>query len=240
MAEAYKYEQNSRIFSFANYAFDVFISDIFGGLLAGSTICIAPQHLVIANLSGLLNDSRSTHLNVTPSVAAMLLPDDLPFLESLVLTGEPATSALLKTWASRIYVVNSYGPTEAAVVTWGEVSPLSDIRCVGRAVRGMEVLVLNESLGRAPPGVQGTIYVGGSQLSLGYLDSPEARRREEVDELPISALSNGYSALIDNLIVEEIMGYHYEVFSLENIASNSQVIREALAKLEKACGEIES
>ena len=191
MAKAYRYDQNSRIFSFASYTFDVFISDFFGGLSAGATLCFTPQTATMDDLAGLLNVTRSTHINLTSSVASMLNSHELPHLQSLILTGEPATKMLLQTWASRIHVINCYGkkpprfdkcsltrvgPTEAAVITWFDVNPDSDPRCVGHVVSGMEVMILDASLRRVPIGVQGNIYTCGSQLSLGYLDRPELTR----------------------------------------------------------------
>jgi non-ribosomal peptide synthetase component F len=109
MAEAYRYNRDSRIFAFASYAFDVFISDVFGGLSAGAVLCIAALDSTMDDLVGLLNVSRSTHINLTSSVASMLDPRKLAYLQSVVLTGEPATKKLFQTWASRIHVVNSYG-----------------------------------------------------------------------------------------------------------------------------------
>lgn len=47
-----------------------------------------------------------------------------------------------------------------------------DPRCVGSVVRGMNVMILDNSLRRVPVGVKGTIYTSGNQLSLGYLNKP--------------------------------------------------------------------
>jgi hypothetical protein len=44
-------------------------------------------------------------------------------------------------------------PTETAVVAWGDSSPFSDSQCVGSAARGMDVMILNESLKRVHPSV---------------------------------------------------------------------------------------
>lgn len=109
MARAYRYDRHSRILSFASYAFDVFISDMFGGLLAGATVCLAEEKEVMDDLAGYLNISRCTHVNLTPSVASLLTLADLPYLKSLVLTGEPATRMILQKWAPVVHTVNSYG-----------------------------------------------------------------------------------------------------------------------------------
>lgn len=109
MAEAYQYDQESRIFAFANYTFDVFISDLFGGLCCGALVCMASQQATVGDLPDLLNVTQATTVNLTPSVAATLSPEDLPCLRLIVLTGEPATRSLLQKWAPRVKVVNSYG-----------------------------------------------------------------------------------------------------------------------------------
>lgn len=38
MANAYRYNRNRRIFPFTNYSFNIFITDIFGGLCAGAVL----------------------------------------------------------------------------------------------------------------------------------------------------------------------------------------------------------
>ncbi|KAI0965703.1 hypothetical protein F4678DRAFT_467244 [Xylaria arbuscula] len=71
-------------------------NDVFGALLAGSTLCLAPQHAAMDGLTGVLNASRATHLNFTSSVAATTLKlDGVPHLKFLIQTGEPATLTLL-------------------------------------------------------------------------------------------------------------------------------------------------
>ncbi|KAJ4309001.1 hypothetical protein N0V84_011754, partial [Fusarium piperis] len=177
MAEAYRYDQSSRVFSFANHVFDVFITDVFGALSVGAVVCMAPDESTVDDIAGLLHVTRSTHVNLTSSVASILDPRQLPHLRSLVLTGEPATRALFQKFAPRIHVVNSYGPTEAGVIAWVDAGPDADPRCVGHIVPGMQVMILDDSGRKLPVGVQGTIYTGGSQLSLGYLDRPELTRK---------------------------------------------------------------
>lgn len=109
MVKAYRYDQKSRIFSFANYTFDVIITDILGGLSAGAVLCLTTQELTTNDLPGLLLATRSTHVNLTSSVASILDPTELPHLQNIVLTGEPATRTLFQTWAPRMHVTNSYG-----------------------------------------------------------------------------------------------------------------------------------
>ena len=109
MVKAYRYDRKSCIFSFTNYSFDIIITDILWSLSAGAILSLSKQESTMNDLPGLLRASRSTHVNLTPSVASMLDPDEPPHLRNLVLTGEPATRTLFQTWASRIHAVSSYG-----------------------------------------------------------------------------------------------------------------------------------
>ncbi|KAM5357645.1 hypothetical protein ACJZ2D_016058 [Fusarium nematophilum] len=143
---------------------------------------MAPDESTVDDVAGLLHVAKSTDVNLTSSVASILDPHQLPHLRSLVLTGEPTTRALFQKFAPRIHVVNSYGkkhpsPTEVGVIAWVDAGPEADPRCVGHVVPGMQVMILDDSGRKLRVGVQGTIYTGDSQLSLGYLDRLELTRK---------------------------------------------------------------
>lgn len=108
------------------------------------------------------------------SIASLLDVEGLPHLKHLVLTGEMAKPSLITQWARRCRLVNSYGPTEAAVITWTVADRDMDARCIGSTVRGMRIYILDDQMQQVPLGLQGTIWCTGRQLSLGYLGRPEA------------------------------------------------------------------
>ncbi|XHG05677.1 hypothetical protein AWENTII_008895 [Aspergillus wentii] len=174
MIEAYAYTETERIFNFARFVFDVSLSDIYGALFCGATLCIARQLDVFSFLPSILDHAQITALNVTPSVASLLDVEGLSSLRHLVITGEMARSSLVEQWAGRCRLVNSYGPTEAAVITWTVAEADMDARCIGSAVRGMSIYILDDHMQHVPLGAQGTIWCTGRQLSLGYLGRPEA------------------------------------------------------------------
>lgn len=173
MIETYAYSETERIFHFARLVFDVSLSDIYGALFCGVTLCLARQVDTLNFLPLLLDEARITAVNLTPSVASLLDVEGLPSLRHLVITGEMAKPSLIKQWAGRCHLVNSYGPTEAAVITWTVAEEDMDARCIGFTVRGMTISILDEHMQHVPLGAQGMIWCTGRQLSLGYLGRPE-------------------------------------------------------------------
>lgn len=95
-----------------NYVFDGSYFDVFPLLGAGGTLCLARQQQVFMDLAGYINRLRVTHLNITPTIAKTITPDEVPNLKVLVVGGEPLHSGIRDTWASRMTVYNNYGPTE--------------------------------------------------------------------------------------------------------------------------------
>jgi amino acid adenylation domain-containing protein len=170
---AYNYTSADRIFNFARLVFDVSMTDIFGALFCGATVCVAKQADTVNSLQTLLQIAKITCLNVTPAVASLLDPEDFPDLKNLVTTGELAKRSIITKWAGKVRMVNCAGPTEAVVVVCGVCDVNSDPRCLGPAVRGMHVYILDEHMRKVPLGSQGTMWCAGKQLSLGYLGRPE-------------------------------------------------------------------
>jgi amino acid adenylation domain-containing protein len=74
-------------------------------------------------------------------------------------------------------LVNNYGPTESTVVTTsasvrpgqhdGQVPP------IGRPIDNVEALIFDSSMKPVSTGQTGELYIGGAQLSTGYLNDPE-------------------------------------------------------------------
>ena len=98
---------------------------------------------------------------------------------SLVLGGEaadPGWVAGLVAAAGGRWVVNHYGPTEAAIgVVAGRVDAgavAAAVVAAGRPVANMRVFVLDGWLRPVPAGVAGELYVAGAGLARGYLGRP--------------------------------------------------------------------
>ncbi|KAM3069752.1 hypothetical protein ACMFMG_010461 [Clarireedia jacksonii] len=169
-------EESWRNLQFSNYVFDVAIGDIFCTFGVGAVLCMAPFERMLANLADVVNSMRITRLFLTPTVARLLRPEQVPGVKGLYLAGEPVTPDLVETWAAHCTVMNCYGPTEASILTVvGEIEAGGNPRVIGRPLINTSALILdpkNQSM--VPYGAIGELCLGGSQLARGYLNRPEA------------------------------------------------------------------
>ncbi len=142
-------------------------------------------------------------VKIVPSHLAALLTAAEPHLvlprKRLVLGGESSTPAMLqtvRTLAPGCEIHNHYGPTETTVGVLagllhgaasgaapaeataprsGDVSAStsSAVAPLGRPLAHTRLYVLDEALQPVPLGVPGELYVGGAQVTRGYLHRPE-------------------------------------------------------------------
>ncbi|MCJ1360919.1 hypothetical protein MMC16_000014 [Acarospora aff. strigata] len=161
-----------------NYVFDGSYYDVFTVLGAGGTLCLAGQEDMLSKLAPCINELGVTQLMVTPSIAKLISPDEVPGLKVLLVGGEPLTPNILEVWATRMPVYNGYGPTEATILmTVAEVKPNSNIRSIGHPLKFVTPCILDvESLEPAAFGSVGELCVSGPHLARGYLKRPEATK----------------------------------------------------------------
>ncbi|MET9444169.1 amino acid adenylation domain-containing protein [Streptomyces sp. NPDC006610] len=138
-------------------------------------------------LADLIRRHRIEVVKLTPSHAARLL--DTPFgaalrdVDVLVLGGEPITAALVGELAAArppgTLTINHYGPTETTIgaVTHALDPGVPGTPPVGRPLPDVRVLVLDEDLRPLPDGEAGMLWIGGPQVTAGYLRRPAETAR---------------------------------------------------------------
>ena len=155
-----------------SYAFDYSVWEIWGALLHGGRLVVAPEAVAQSptDFRALLIAEQVSVLSQTPSAAAMLSPHGLGAVAVLVLAAEPCPPELVKRWANGRVVINGYGPTETTI--YASISaPLSAEAAVvpiGSPVPGAALFVLDELLRPVPPEVVGELYVAGHGVGVGY------------------------------------------------------------------------
>jgi non-ribosomal peptide synthetase-like protein len=164
-----------RVYQGFSLAFDAAVEEVWGAFAAGAALVVGTDSLVRspAHAAHFLTTERVTVFSTVPTFLAMM-EHDLPAVRLLILGGEPCPADLVTRWARPgRRMLNTYGPTEATVVTtWAECLPGRPVM-IGWPLSGYEVRVLDERLEPVPPGEAGELCIAGVGLARGYLNLPE-------------------------------------------------------------------
>jgi amino acid adenylation domain-containing protein len=168
-------------------AFDGSTLEIWGPLLNGGTLAVAPPRLPsLAELAGFLARHRVTFLLLTAALFHQMAeeqPEGFAPLRRVLAGGDvilPAPVRRLLTAFPALTVVNGYGPTEGTVLTccWemrgpAAASAIEDTVPIGNPIANTVVYVLDPQMQPAPIGVWGELHAGGDGLARGYLGRPD-------------------------------------------------------------------
>lgn len=170
--------EDSRWLQFAALHFDVSVLEQYWSWSVGITVVAAPRDLILDDLTGSINRLGITHIDLTPSLARLTHPDEMPSLcKGVFITGgEQLKQEILDAWGSRAVIYNAYGPTEATIgVTMYRRVPVNgrpsnigqQFPNVGSYVfrPGTETPVLRGGVGE--------LCVSGKLVGKGYLNRPE-------------------------------------------------------------------
>lgn len=110
LAELYHVQTGDRLLQACSQAFDVSVFEIFFSFYTGICLCSARKDVLFADLEGSIRDFGITHLSLTPTVAALIHPDNVR-VKFLVTAGEAVTELVHERWAGR-GLHQGYGPSE--------------------------------------------------------------------------------------------------------------------------------
>jgi amino acid adenylation domain-containing protein len=165
----------SRVLQFASFSFDAAVSEVFTTLLAGATLCLAPQEALMpgAPLIDTLRQHAVSVVTLPPSALAVMSAADLPALRTVVAAGEACAPDIVARWAEGRRFINAYGPTENTVCATVNTRAAADSKPhIGRPIDNAQVYLLDVNLQPVPVGVTGELYVGGVGLARGYWRQP--------------------------------------------------------------------
>lgn len=175
LRERLHWRSSTRTLQFSSHMFDVCLSDYLWTFIAGGCVCIASKDSLRNNLSGAIRDLQVNRLDMTPSIVRVLRPEHVPAVQSVILGGEPLSRLDVETWAGKVQLVNSYGPSEASVsCAAADVNLRSDPSSIGH-VFGVASWIVDKSDHNklVPIGAVGELVLEGYTLARGYLDDPE-------------------------------------------------------------------
>jgi amino acid adenylation domain-containing protein len=172
---AFEIRPESRVLQFASFSFDAAVSEVFTTLLAGATLCLAPQDALLpgAPFIDTLRQHGVTIVTLPPSALAVMSPAELPALRTLVVAGEACAPDLVSRWAEGRLFINAYGPTENTVCATMNAGVAPDAKAhIGYPLDNTQIYLLDKNMQPVPVGVTGELYIGSVGLARGYWRLP--------------------------------------------------------------------
>lgn len=167
----------------APLAFDASTLEIWGALLNGGRIVVAPQLASLEDLGRLIRTEGVTSAWFTSGLFNLMVEqrlDDMRGLRQLLAGGDvlsPRHVRMALDGLPGCTLINGYGPTENTTFTcchpMRSVEEVVDPVPIGRAISNTTVYILDENLVPVKDGEMGELYAGGSGVARGYLNDPE-------------------------------------------------------------------
>ncbi|MGI0485823.1 amino acid adenylation domain-containing protein [Pantanalinema rosaneae CENA516] len=254
---------SDRVLQFASISFDAAAEEIFPCLAQGATLVLRTDTMLSSmamflqacadwQLTVLDLPTAFWHQLVTEMVAQHLtLPDSVRLV---ILGGEKALFDRFILWQQRVNssvrLVNSYGPTEATIVTTlTDLSPLPPVALagqtlpIGQAIQNAQTYVLDGGLQLVPIGIPGELYIGGMGVARGYLNRPDLTATvfipDPFSHLPGARLyktgdrvryradgSLEFLGRIDHQV--KIRGFRIELGEIEALLSQHEAVQESV------------
>lgn len=168
----------SKWLQFASFHFDVSVLEQFWSWSVGICVASAPRDLIFEDIPGAIRALGITHLDLTPSLARLLHPDEVPRLCGgvFITGGEQLRQDILDVWGEHACIYNGYGPTEATigVTMYPRVPQNGKPANIGPQFLNVGSFVLKP--GTSEPvlrGAVGELCVSGKLVGKGYLNRDE-------------------------------------------------------------------
>ncbi|MBW7477364.1 amino acid adenylation domain-containing protein, partial [Paenibacillus oenotherae] len=225
--------------TYASFAFDASVWELFPYLIAGASVCIVPEEirLEMKELTEFYREHEITIAWLPPQMYEQLLEEEAPSKLRLLLTGADK----VKGYKPVPYEVwNTYGPTESTVIcTAYRIEGESGNIPIGKPLSNTRLYVMDDRLREQPIGVAGELCIAGAGLARGYLNRPELTEEKFVQHpngerlyrtgdlarwLPDGNLD--YLGRIDEQV--KIRGYRIELGEIEAVLQRHEQVKEAV------------
>lgn len=176
-SQALHINERTRALQFASFAFDASIVEILTTLLAGGCVCVPSQDDMERRLVKAIQEHEVNWTLLTPSVARILTPKELPSLKTLVLGGEAMAADDVQRWLPHVELMNAYGPSECSVIATTQPRPeklMFQGANIGKGT-GCVTWVVDpgDPTTLVPIGAPGELLLEGPIIGRGYVNSPE-------------------------------------------------------------------
>ncbi|KXT10319.1 hypothetical protein AC579_1116 [Pseudocercospora musae] len=169
------FNNDSRVLDFVPYSFDVAWSNFLHTICSGGCLCVATEEDMLQDLTSVIASYRCTLINITPTVLRTLDPGPST-LQTILLSGEPPYQENILQWASRVRLLNTYGPTECTFKTaFSVLQPNVERPTIGTGIGTCTWLVDPGDHSRLVSlNVTGELMIEGPLVGQGYIANSEA------------------------------------------------------------------
>lgn len=168
-------------------SFDIFVEEVFTTLLNGAALAIPSESVHEGSLDGIIDFCERHGVTVISGFPYLLADMNrsrvYPSGLRLLISGGDVIRAAYITWLKDqgFVIYNTYGPSETTVCTTysrvDNVTPLDDgTYPIGKAVKGVGVMILDDNLNEVADGQTGEICISGEGVARGYLGNPPEQR----------------------------------------------------------------
>ena len=204
--EEYGINEKDRILQFASISFDTAAEEIYPCLTTGATLILRTED-VLSSSNQFWQCTQDRQLTVLdlPTAYWHYLTADLQasdsripsYLRLVIIGGEEALADNLQRWFRSLkglqnppLLVNTYGPTEATIVS--TIYPLHEDSVsddwkvpIGKPINNTQVYILDKYLQPVPMGIPGELHIAGVSLASCYLNRPDLTQ-EKIISNPFS------------------------------------------------------
>lgn len=173
-----RWDANSRWLQFASFHFDVSVLEQYWTWSEGIRLVSAPRDLIFEDLAAAISALGITHIDLTPSLARILQPEDVPTLTKgvFITGGEALKQEILDAWGKHEVIHNGYGPTEATigVTMFPRVPDNGKPSNIGPQFDNVGSFVFRPKTNiPVLRGAVGELCVSGKLVGKGYLNRPD-------------------------------------------------------------------
>jgi amino acid adenylation domain-containing protein/non-ribosomal peptide synthase protein (TIGR01720 family) len=187
---------HTRFLQFAAHTFDNSIEEMFTNLIHGGCVCVPSDADRLGDLPGAIDRLDANFMDLTPTVAALLRPEQVPKIQGMAVGGEALTREVLDIWGGVIKISNQYGPSECSINSTHKlhVDREGDVANIGTSVGSVSWVVDPHDHNRlVPVGCVGELLIEGPILARGYLNKPNETAKAFI-EMPKWAADDPHHA----------------------------------------------
>lgn len=184
LGELYQVRPGNRLLQACSQAFDVSVFEIFFAFYSGMCLCSATKDVIFRDFEHSIRAFGATHLSLTPTVAALVNPENVPTVQFLVTAGEGITERVHRRWAGH-GLHQGYGPSETTNICSVKMnlSPTDVLGNIGPPFKNTSAFVLSPEgdFRVLPAGAYGEYAFGGEQVFRGYIGRDDLNSTKIID-----------------------------------------------------------